>query len=302
MTVPSRREDEPSVTDPQELRARADEILELHDDGELDAALRACDDLLDAARSLDVIDPVIRESVFTARFERGLLLTELGDLAAAAEAYGTAAATPADLADPDQRHEVAMALLNRAICQDADGDVDAALETYDRLILRFADADDAVTRDQVVRGRVNRAAVLLTLDRLPEALTATEQLIVRLDARDAIDAEQLAMSLRLRAAALRAMGRRAEAESSLHAVDGCSVEEPGARVQVVAAQRERAQLLAELGRHDAAIALLGQVVERFRADPDPVIIDVVAEVATAQADLLEQAGDAVRAAAVRTMS
>ena len=295
-------ESELSVIVPQQLRARADQILELHEDGHLDAALRACDELLDVAASVDVTDPVVRESVFAARFERGLLLTEVGDLAGAAAAYGEAAATPADLSDPDQRHEIAMALLNRAICQDADEDVEAALETYDRLILRFADADDPVTQDQVIRGRVNRAAVLLTLDRLPEALTAAEQLVARLDPQDALEADQLAMALRLRAATLRTMGRRSEAAMSLSEIDGCSVEEPAARAQVVAAQRERAELLVELGRTDAAIDLLGEVIARFRADADPVVIEVLGDVVAAQADLLELAGDPIRAAAVRATS
>jgi tetratricopeptide (TPR) repeat protein len=169
-----REEEDARVTDPQVLRSQADEILELHERGELEAALRACDALLAADAATGVHDEVVRESVFAARFERGVLLTELGELDAAAEAYAEAAATPSDLDDPDQRHELAMALLNRGICLDALDRSEEALRVYDQLIAELGDADDPVTVDQVVRARVNRGAVLLTLERTQEALSVAE--------------------------------------------------------------------------------------------------------------------------------
>jgi hypothetical protein len=88
------------VADPQQLRARADAVLELHEDGDLGAALTACERLLEDVTPEDAHDPVLRETLFTARFERALLLTELGELTAAADAYADAAATPADPTTP----------------------------------------------------------------------------------------------------------------------------------------------------------------------------------------------------------
>jgi tetratricopeptide (TPR) repeat protein len=278
------------VTGPQELRARADVILELHEDDRLEAALEACDELVRLARDADPTDPVVRESLFTAWFERGLLLSELGDLRAAAEAYGEAAATPADVDDPDQRHEVAMALLNRAICLDASGEGELALATYDQLIERFGDADDPVTRDQVIRGRVNRAAALLAADRSEQALAGADALIGELDALDVLEAEQLAMAVRLRAAALRAMDRVDEAEASLTDVERCTDEDPAIRSQIAAAHRERAELLAELGRVEEAVDLLGATVGRFRGDPDPVVGEVVADLIEVEERLLGASG------------
>jgi tetratricopeptide (TPR) repeat protein len=280
------------VTGPQELRARADVILELHEDDRLEAALEACDELVRLAREADPTDPVVRESLFTAWFERGLLLSELGDLRAAAEAYGEAAATPADVDDPDQRHEVAMALLNRAICLDAsgEGEGELALATYDQLIERFGDADDPVTRDQVIRGRVNRAAALLAADRSEQALAGADALIGELDALDVLEAEQLAMAVRLRAAALRAMDRVDEAEASLTDVERCTDEDPAIRSQIAAAHRERAELLAELGRVEEAVDLLGATVGRFRGDPDPVVGEVVADLIEVEERLLGASG------------
>jgi tetratricopeptide (TPR) repeat protein len=274
-------------------------VLELHDAGELEAALAACVALLDDAAAGDVTDPVVRESLFAARFERALLLTELGDLAAAAEAYEVAARSPADLDDPDQRHEVAMALLNRGVCLDAVGDHRGALSAYDELVGSFGEADDPVTRDQVVRARVNRASALLAVDLPNEAMTVADGLIAELDPSEALEAEQLAMTVRLRAAALRALDRSDEAAASLADIDRCTDEDPAARSQVAAAQRERAEMLAELGRSDEAIAILEAAVERFTDDPDPVVVEVLIDLLRAEADLLERSGQPQRAAEIR---
>jgi tetratricopeptide (TPR) repeat protein len=287
------------VAEPQQLRARADAVLELHEDGALDEALEACERLVHDALASDADDPVVRETLFAARFERALLLTELGVLADAAAAYAEAAATPADPDDPDQRHEVAMALLNRGICLDAVGDHRAALAAYGELVGTFGHADDPVTRDQVIRARVNRASALLAIDELHESLTVADGLIAELDPAEALEAEQLAMTVRLRAAALRALDRRDEAAASLADVERCTDEDPAARSQVAAAQRERAEVLAELGRSEEAIAILEAAVARFTDDPDPAVVEVLIDLLQAEADLLERAGDPHRAAEIR---
>lgn len=274
------------MSDPRAFRERADQVLELHERGSLEQALEAAGALARDASQADTSHPVVRESLFAARFERALLLTELGDLAAAARAYAEAAATPADLDEPDQRHEVAMALLNRGICLDAVGDRDAAIEVYDELVARFREADDPVTADQVVRGRVNRAAALLAVDRIGEALTAADVLVRQLDPLDALEAEQLAMTVRLRGAALRALDRDAEAADALAEVERCTDEDPAARSQVVAAHRERADILAGLGRSPEAIATLDAVIERFRDEGDPTVMEIIDEVRDVRAGLV----------------
>lgn len=249
------------MRDPQALRSRADGILELHEQGELDAALDACGDLLAEAGEADPTDEVVRESLFTARFERAVLLTELGELEDAARAYAEAAATPTDLDDPDQRHELAMALLNQGICFDALERAGEALRVYERLVVELGDADDPVTRDQVTRARVNRGAAQLELGRLPEALTVAEGLCGELDPADALEAEQLVMALRLRAQVLERLGRGREAADALAEVERCSDDEPGARDQIAAALSERARLLDELGAREEAVALLDRAAE-----------------------------------------
>lgn len=279
------------MTDPGRLREQADEVFELHDDGRLDEALAAAERLAEAASAADVTHPVVRESLFAARFERALLLTELGDLDAAAAAYADAATTPADLEDADQRHEIAMALLNRGICLDAVGDHAAAITVYDELLARFRDAPDPVTADQVVRGRVNRAAALLAEDRVGEALTAADVLVGQLDPADALQAEQLAMTVRLRAAALRALDRDAEAADALAEVERCTDEDPAARSQVVAAHRERAQILIALGRQDEALATLDAVLVRFADEGDPGVSEVIAEIIDVREGLADGVGE-----------
>jgi tetratricopeptide (TPR) repeat protein len=287
--VPTHALMEPTVTDPGAFRERADQVLELHEQGRLDQALDAAVALAHDASEADTAHPVVRESLFAARFERALLLTELGDLPAAALAYADAATTPADLDDADQRHEIAMALLNRAICLDAVGDHDAAIEVYDDLVTRFRESDDPVTADQVVRARVNRAAALLALDRIGEALTAADVLVRQLDPGDALEAEQLAMTVRLQAAALRAMDRDAEAAEALAGVERCTAEDPAARSQVAAAHRERANILVALGRAPEALATLDAVIARFRGERDPMVVEVIDEVLDLRAGLVDAA-------------
>lgn len=281
------------------LRQRADRILEQHEVGDLDAALVDCEALAQAADAADPADPVVRETRFFARFERALLLTELGELDRAAAAYGDAAATPADLDDPDQRHEVAMALLNQGICLDTLGDHRGALEAYDRLVVRFGAAADPVTHDQVVRGRVNRAAALLALDQLHEALTVVESLRAELDPTGALEAEQLAMAMRIRAAALRSLDRAAEAADALAEVERYVTDDPAARTQLASSQRERAEVLAELDRADEAVAVLDAAVHQLDGDPDPEVVEARRELLLTEVDLLERLGDHARATALR---
>lgn len=282
--------------DPQTLRAAADHLLELHDEGRLEEALDACLELERAAGD-DLSDPVVRESVFTARFERGVLSAELGDLPAAAAGYLAAAALPFDDRDPDQSHEVAMALLNAGICWTALGDDAAALATYDELLSRVGGADGVVTADQVVRARVNRAAALLALGRAEAADAAAREVVHALDATDPGGAEQRSLALRVRAAALRERGRLEDAVLALAEAEAAPPDEAGARVQVLAAQGERAELLRELGRETEAIDVLDDATARFADDAD--VHEVVTELVRVEAELLEAVGDRDRAAAVR---
>lgn len=267
--------------DPQRLRARADEVLELHEAGELESALDACHELLDEVSAAPISDPVVRETLFAARMERALLLTELDDLPAAAAAYGEAATTPADLDDPDQRHEVAMALLDQGVCLDAIGDPAAALGAYDELVVRFGDAEDPVTRDQVVKGRVNRAAALLALERGEQALTVADALTGELDPRDALEAEQLVMALRLRASTLGVLGRDREVPEALARLDAVDADDPAVHVQLIAAQRERVQALVAADDRDRAAAVLEATLARYEGHPDPAIAEVVTDLRAA---------------------
>lgn len=247
------------VAESRLLRRRADRILELHEAGDLDGALTACEELIADATPLVHRDAVARESLFAARIERALVLTERGALEAAAQAYAEAAATPYDPEDPDERHEVAMALLNQGICLASIGRAEEALTAYEDLLERFSTADDPVTADQVTRARVNRAVALLELGRLEEAVGAAAQMVATLDALDVLDAEQRVMAARVQAAALHELGQPEAAERILAtADDSLAVDAPAVRLQVVAAQCERMELLSDLGRQREA----GQVRDR----------------------------------------
>lgn len=282
---------------PQALRAAADAILELHESGHLDEALVACDRLLQ--RTTDLDDVVVRQSAFTAWFERGALLAELGEFDQAARTHLEAAdVLPFDRDDPDQAHELALLLLNAGTCLDALGGSEAAVGIYDRLVRELGDATDPVTSELVVRGRVNRLVALLDLGRLEETLAGAAGLATELDPEDPVAAEQLGMALRIRAAALRALDRPEEAAVALADAEVLvAAGGGGARSQGAAAQGERAELLAQLGRVDEAIALLDATVDRLADDPEAAT--VVHDLRLAEADLLEAAGDHDRASTLR---
>lgn len=225
-------------TTTQTLRATADRVIALHEDGELDAALSLAEELAASARDhLD--DEVARESLFVARFQRALVLTEREELAAAAEAYAEAADTPTDPDDPDQRHEIAMALLHRGMCLDALGETARARQAYAEVVDRFGDADDPVTRDQVVRARVNQAAGMLTDGDAQAALTAADSLRAALDPAAPLDAEQWLLASRIRAAALRELGDQAGAVATLRQAVALGSDD-------LSVQDQRAQAAADL--------------------------------------------------------
>lgn len=214
------------MTTTQDLRRTADRLIELHEDGDLDAVLALADELAAAAETYGEDDEVARESLFVARFERALALTERGELEAAAEAYRLAAATPADPDDPDQRHEIAMALLHRGMCLDALEDAAAAVATYDEVVRRFEGAEDPVTRDQVLRARVNRAASLLAGGDAQAGIDAAEEVRATLDPSVPLDAEQWLLATRICAAGFVELDQQEAARTLLAATAAIESDDP----------------------------------------------------------------------------
>lgn len=235
-----------------ELRSAADRLIELHEAGDLDAVLRLADEVARMADGLEASDAVVRESLFVARFQRAMALTERDELAEAAGAYAEAAATPADLDDPDQRHEVAMALLHQGMCLDALDAPQDAVAVYIEIVRRFGAADDPVTRDQVVRARVNAAASQLNAGAVDVALVEAQRLIDDLDPSVPLDAEQWVMARRIAAAALEASERLLDAVDVLSAVGTVHLDDEGVREQQAQAHLDRGRLLDELGETAAA--------------------------------------------------
>jgi len=270
---------------PQHARARADAVMELHEDGNLEEALVEVRGLLGDLDGADLSDPVLRESLFTARFEHAVLLTELGDLAAAQAAYGLAARTPADLDDPDQRHEVALAALNQGICLDALGDHAAAVGVYADLADRFRDADDPVTADQIARARVNHAAALLADDQPAEAAALASEVRATLEPHDVLSSEQHVMAARVEATALRTLGRLGEALEVLDGLTGVTREDDATRLQLVAAAEEASELLVEEERVADALAVLDAALARQHEERDLEVAALLAQLAEVRARL-----------------
>ena len=235
-----------------ELRSAADRLIELHEAGEYEAVLELADEVSAIADGGDVADAVVRESLFIARFQRAMVLTERGDLQSAAQAYADAAAVPTDPDDPDQRHEIAMAMLHQGMCLDALDEPQQALAVYDRIVQRFGVADDPVTRDQVARARVNRAASHLNVGDPTSALQEAQELIDLLDPTVPLEAEQWVMARRIAAAALQALDRPQDAVTILAGVGVIDLDDPTVRDQQAQAHLDRAQVLADLDEPGAA--------------------------------------------------
>ena len=229
----------------EDLRGAADRIIALHEDGEFEAALELADEVVTvaaAAHERRRDDPIARESLFVARFERALLLAQSGRYVEAAGAFAEAADTPIDPEDPDQRHEVAMALLHQGMCHDQAGQIDEAIGAYETVIEGFALAGDAVTRDQVVRARANRAAALLMRGDLEAATAAAHELRQDLDPAAPLDAEQWVLAARIEAAALSRAGDVEQARDRLQATRQVTADAPEVVEQRELAEAELAEL------------------------------------------------------------
>lgn len=190
-----------SFPHPQLLRAAVDRGFELHETGDLGATLAHYDHVLASAPGGS--DPVTVESLFAARFDRAVVLTELGALDDAAEAFAVAAhGLPAG--DPDVAHEIAMAELNRGVCLQLLDRHDEALTVYSAILGRFPDpAADPVLREQVTKAMVNRCATLEVLGRRREAVAAVDAALGELaDADEPWADEQRAILTEVRASAL----------------------------------------------------------------------------------------------------
>lgn len=235
-----------------ELRTAADRLIELHEAGDLDGVLSLADEVAERAAGWDEPDEIVRESLFIARFQRAMALTERQELAEAARAYRDAASTPTDPDDPDQRHEIAMALLHEGMCLDALDEPEAAIEVYLEIVERFGDAEDVVTRDQVVRARVNHAVALLSSGDAARALQEAERLLGELDPSVSLDAEQSIMARRIAAAALQPLGRPEDAVRVLERVGAVDLDDEAVREQQAQAHLDRAMILDELGAAPAA--------------------------------------------------
>lgn len=275
---------------PQELRARVDAVFEAHEAGDLDGVLERTGALLDEVAGVPLDDPVVRESVFATWFERAVVLTELGRPLDARHAYVRAAEIPGDLADPDQRHEVAMARLNEGIVLADGGDHAAAVAVYERLCAQLGGANDPVTAELVLRARVNLAVALLALGRSEDAESTARAVADELDVAgddrdDGPTAEQWAMAVRVRAAALGEVGRSEEAADVLATVEQREWQGPAERVQLLAARTDRARLLIELGRADEGRRTLEDLAEVWPDDGDPALEEVRGEVAALWARL-----------------
>jgi tetratricopeptide (TPR) repeat protein len=235
-----------------ELRSAADRLIDLHDAGDLDAVLELADEVTAVAADGDLSDEVVRESLFVARFQRAMVLTEREDLRAAEQAYADAASIPTDTDDPDQRHEVAMALLHQGMCLDALDEPERAVSIYGQIVERFGVADDPVTRDQVVRARVNRAASHLHVGDAGSSLQECQELIDHLDPTMPLDAEQWLMARRVAAAALQALDRPQDAVAMLEGAGIVDLDDDTVRGQQAQAHLDRAEVLADLDQPGAA--------------------------------------------------
>lgn len=264
--------------------------MELHEAGELEEALGEVRALLADLEGAELADPVLRESLFAARFEHAVLLTEFGDLDAAEAAYGLAARTPADLEDPDQRHEIALAALNQGICLDAVGDHAAAVRVYAGLVDRFRDADDPVTADQVARARVNHAAALLATDRPAEAAQLAAEVRAELDPRDVLSSEQHVMAARVEATALGLLGRVEAALAVLADLAPVTEEDEATRLQLAAAAQERTALLLDQDRTGEAVEVLDAALVGQDEERDPQVAELLGELAETRVRLAGERG------------
>ena len=95
-----------------------------------------------------------------AMVNKGVVLSQGGDTAAALEAYDAVIVRFGDSDDAELQVRTAMAMIYKGITLGRGGDTAAALEAYDAVIVRFGDSDDAELQVQTVRAMVNKGITL----------------------------------------------------------------------------------------------------------------------------------------------
>jgi tetratricopeptide (TPR) repeat protein len=192
--------------------------------------------------------------------------------------------------------QIAEALIGKGDALVGLGRCEEAYLCYERVIEQFGDADTQDLRRQVNFALTKKGTVLLDLDRLDEADAAFGALSMRI--RRAPDPERAlarvsVMIARLfdrRAAMLYEAGRYEEAIRAADAFLERFAENPppGRPDLVVAALRLKADALTDSGRTQEALALLGELVERYGDVEERSVRKIVARAWNKRAGLREK--------------
>jgi pentatricopeptide repeat protein len=151
---------------------------------------------------------------------------------------------------------------------------DEAVACYERVVERFGEADERDVRKQVMRALAGKGAALLDLERFGEADAVAEAMRERLSDVDPelALARSHALIANRRVATSSKAGRH---EQAIAAADELlrrlAAPVPSRPEVVLDALGLKARVLAEAGRVEEAIAVLGEMVERFEGDPDPAL-------------------------------
>ncbi len=242
-------------------KALEQKAIRLRELGRLDEAAAAYDELL--VRFEAAPESEIQERLERAEVEKlnVLLFFDPEQVLVLADAL---AGRPDDTDDLESMRRALVRLLAKSSALMALGRGDEALEIYEEIGDRFADATDPVMREQVAVTLANKIAWLFQDGRLEEAEAAQEDLAARFG------------------------------ESALAAFDAIVARygadaDPGLRSQAAVVMLNKAALLTQLGRHQEALAVTEQLIDRFEEEEDEAIERAVGMAR----DVREQLADAV---------
>jgi tetratricopeptide (TPR) repeat protein len=261
----------------QEIQILEDRVAEAFKKGNFESAINQLDILLSRLGNND--DPVLRETIAGALFNKGHTLESLNRHEEAITLYDNITRCFGEADDPTSQESVAHALIHKGVNLGRLKREEEAIVAYDELIRRFGEADDSTLYTYVGNALFNKGGTLHGLGRMEEAIVAYDELIRRFgEADDPALREGVAHGLFNKGVDL---GRLKREEEAIAVYDELirrfgEADDPALCEQVARGFVNKGIALGNLKRTEEAIAVYDELIRRFGEADDSALCEGVA--------------------------
>ncbi len=276
----------PGAEAPDIARSYVNRGIALGRTGRLDDAISVYEDVILYYK--DEPSPLVREQIakaFVNKIASLYMLEKFDDAVKAADE--TLAAYTAD-DEPAMRALMAQAVHNKGESLTRLRRFDEAVKVYDDVVGRYGDATEPAERDIVIDSLISKGLALSQLERFDDAVGAVDAVLKRFD-DGAAPSTPLGQSTALANASgiylFANQPRRAleAAEKAIALTDSGAVDAP---LIVLRALANKADALARLDRKDEALAVLEDVLRRYKGSTDATMRNRIVEVEFMKAVIL----------------